>query len=387
MVVARCGIRSLSFRLVALSTVFSLFYFLYAYTHASDVYSFSLPQYLSPRPSCSPQSYSDGKWIYQPRTGNTNLTSQDDALQLSGFQGCASSREFYWHLAVDKPEQWDRFPGAHNWQWEPSQQCKDLREFQPEQLVKDLVEQGGWLLVGDSVTENHFFSISCLLYPHVLGSPNYTENPYFDRAWPQHLHLNPESPLIPYLSFPQDFNITTTPLVTFRRIDLLYSQKDLEDIYHSSNPSSPSDFQLFSNESVWTLSPTEYLDIFTTPLPQANYRTMVVSTAGHWTTTLFHGFRDEGKADKGYGIEGVLTFFENAMRQWAKEVQTALQRSEMEGKGKRRVVVRAYLPGHEDCHDHREPWSKIKPFVWNWYNWGSIWEFNKIFEASIGHII
>jgi len=220
-----------------------------------------------------------------------------------------------------------------------------------------------------------------MLYPHVLGSPNYTENPYFDRAWPQHLHLDPHSPIVHRLKFPRGFNISTTPLVSFRRVDLLFSQQELVDIYHSANPDAPSNFKLFSHEAVWTLSPSEYMDIFTAPLPQANYHTMIVSTAGHWTTTMFSGFRDESKSSKGYGIDGVLKLFETAMPRWAQEVQSILDRTA--GNNKRRVVIRAYLPGHEDCHDHREPWTKVKPFVWNWFNWGNIWEFNQIFERVL----
>ncbi|KAF8629401.1 hypothetical protein AX15_003456 [Amanita polypyramis BW_CC] len=373
--------RSLSFRLVLLGSFLSVLLFIFSYTRESDFHLF--PEYFGTLSSCPPNAYNDGKWLYYPRTNASKMTSPDDAIGFSGFKGCASSREFYWHLAADKSEQWDRFPAAQSWQWIPSEQCKNMRSFKPEEVVRHLVESGGWLLVGDSVTENHFFSISCLLYPHVLGSPNYTENPYFDRAWPQHLHLNPESPLVRRLRFPRGFNISTTPLVSFRRVDLLFSQEELVDIYRSANPDAPKDFKLFSNESVWTLPPSEYLPLFTAPLPQANYRTMIVSTAGHWTTTLFSGFRDESKSSEGYGIDGVLKFFEVAMPHWAKEVQTTLTREERSGKGKRRVVARAYLPGHEDCHNYRQPWTKIKPFVWNWYNWGNIWEFNQIFEKTV----
>ena len=222
-----------------------------------------------------------------------------------------------------------------------------------------------------------------MLFPHVLGSPNYTENPYFDRGWPQHLHLNPHSPLVSRLRFPRGFNISTTPLVTFRRIDLLFSQQELVDIYHSANPDAPRNVKLFSDEHVWTLSPSEYLQVFTAPMPQANYGTMIVSTGGHWTTSLFSGLHDESA--EGNGIRGVLQLFKTAMPQWAQEVQSTLDQEA--DKAKRRVVIRAYLPGHEDCHNYREPWTKVKPFVWNWFNWGSIWEFNQIFEVRPGSCV
>ena len=97
---------------------------------------------------------------------------------------------------------------------------------------------------------------------------------------------------------------------------------------------------------------------------------------------MFSGFRDESKSSEGYGIDGVLKLFETAMPRWAQEVQSILDRKA--GNTKRRVVARAYLPGHEDCHDHREPWTEVKPFVWNWFNWGNIGEFNQIFEVCSG---
>ncbi|KAM6496673.1 hypothetical protein JOM56_007146 [Amanita muscaria] len=333
--------------------------------------------------TCPPRAYANGEWIYRPKTNETEMKAKDDALKFSGFEGCASSREYYWHLASDKEEQWDRFPIAQSYEWEPGPECRGMKKFNSEEVVRHLVEDGGWLLVGDSVTENHFFSLSCLLYPHVLGSPNYTANPYFDRAWIQHLHLNPESPLVHRLRPPTGFDIKTTPLVSFRRVDLLYSQQELVDIYQSTNPGTPEDFKLFGEETVWTLSPTVYMDQFTAPLPGGNYRTMVVSTAGHWTTTLFHGFRDENKILTGYGIRKVLDLFEVAMPRWAKEVQTTLRMHEDSGEGKRRVVIRAYLPGHEDCHDYRQPWTGVQRFVWDWYNWSYIGQFNEIFEKVL----
>ncbi|TFY54416.1 hypothetical protein EVJ58_g8873 [Rhodofomes roseus] len=143
---------------------------------------------------------------------------------------------------------------------------------------------------------------------------------------------------------------------------------------------------LFSAEQFWSLSPEYYVrDLFL----EGHYGTLVASTGGHWTTTLLSAFRDEGA--RGEGIDGVLGFFDAAMRRWAEDVQGILDDYERRGRrwglGRRRerkqVVVRAYLPGHEDCHNERAPWREWRPFVWNWYNWGSIWEFNRIFEGIL----
>jgi hypothetical protein len=253
-------------------------------------------------------------------------------------------------------------------------------------MLKDMVEQGGWLLMGDSITEGHFFSLSCILYPHVRATPNYTENPYFDRAWPQNLYLNPSSPLIPTLSLPANFSIENTPLVTFRRNDLLLNKTELIDLHRELyNP--PENFSLFSEEGFWSLSPKDYMPIFMAPLPEANYGTLIASSGGHWTTTLFHGFRDESKKDSGYGIEGVLEFFDHAMKKWAADVQEVLYADQRNGNGghktPRRVVVRAYLPGHEDCHNIYEPWTYWHKPKWDWYNWSWIKDFNKIFQRLL----
>jgi hypothetical protein len=126
------------------------------------------------------------------------------------------------------------------------------------------------------------------------------------------------------------------------------------------------------------------MPIFTAPLPRANYATLVISTGGHWTTTLLHAFRDETKKDEGYGIDGVLAFFKEAMKKWSGDIQAWLDATKANGSGVRRqVVVRAYLPGHEDCHKHLEPWTYWHPYEWNWYNWAQIKDFNAIFKGVV----
>ena len=137
--------RSLSFRLVLLGSLLSLLFLLYA-SYTDDY--LGLHGLHGLHTSCPPAAYNkSGQWVYHPRTNSHNMTSPDDALAFSGFQGCASSREFYWHLAADKPEQWDRFPAAQSWRWVPTQ-CKEMRKFEPERVVQHLVEHGGWLLIG-----------------------------------------------------------------------------------------------------------------------------------------------------------------------------------------------------------------------------------------------
>ena len=134
---------SLSRRLIILTTTF--FFTLYTFYSIAPSLKFSSFSLLH---SCSPLDYSEGQWVYSPHTSKMNMTQQEDALEFSGFSGCASSREFFWHLASDREEQWDRFPAAQSWKWVPGENCTGLRPLDARHLVKDLVEDGGWYLVG-----------------------------------------------------------------------------------------------------------------------------------------------------------------------------------------------------------------------------------------------
>lgn len=254
----------------------------------------------------------------------------------------------------------------------------------------------------DSVSENHFFSISCLLYPHVHATPNYSTDGNFDRAWPQNLYLSPTSPLLTRthgrLVLPPHFNISGTPLVTFRRNDVLFSAAELEDLWKRA-PSYDPGRKLLSDDQAWFIGTDEYLSWFTTSRAAggAGYSTLIVSTGGHWTTGLFGAFREDQSAEEGAGpapgagIHGVLEFFQTAMTNWAERMQAAVAKTAAEetvaaarsrtGGTKRQVIVRAYLPGHEDCHTHRQPWLEIQEWKNRPYNWGEIEDFNRIFDV------
>jgi hypothetical protein len=126
--------------------------------------------------ACSPKEYSEGKWVWKPyysrpgalskSTGaaaasnwtevkevTAQMQKNEDILEFARFGGCASSREYWWHFAADRKEQWDRFPGAVEWEWVPGGRCaadEGLREWKVEEVVRDLVEGGGWVLMGGS---------------------------------------------------------------------------------------------------------------------------------------------------------------------------------------------------------------------------------------------
>ncbi|GLB45042.1 hypothetical protein LshimejAT787_1901200 [Lyophyllum shimeji] len=381
--------RSLTVKVLFLGTTFTLLLLLYINTNPSFLTSTSFRGDRFDRlpGTCPARAYANGQWTGPHYLTNDRImTNETQALAFAGFEGCASSREFDWHLASDNEEQFDRFPDAQSYRWTvgPKDGCEGLEELNKEKMVRDMVEQGGWLLLGDSITEGHFFSLSCVLYPHVVATPVYTPKSYFDRTWPQNLYLNPDSPLVKDLYLPPGFNMTGTPLVTFRRVDLLLTKEELVDLHNTLHPDTTADFSLFSEEAVWSLSPTYYMPLFF----EGNYSTMVVSTGGHWTTTLFGGYgKDKPAAFHGakLGIDGVLDFFGHAMRKWADDVQGALKEAARkdEGKRKRQVLVRAYLPGHDACHGNKKPWKEVYTPLWASYNWGSIWRYNEVFENII----
>lgn len=96
--------------------------------------------------SCPPRLWSAGQWLPIPPRAHPNVTSPADVLALHGFQGCASDREYNWHIGAEV-DQYDRFPDVTSYEWTPPNEC-NVRPLDREQLVKELVEDGGWLLIG-----------------------------------------------------------------------------------------------------------------------------------------------------------------------------------------------------------------------------------------------
>lgn len=203
---------------------------------------------------------------------------------------------------------------------------------------------------------------------------------------------------------PEDFSIAETPLVTFRRMDLLLTKPELEKLHQAKHPEmyTSGDFVLFGDEQDWNRSPSEYFEWFAAPAP-FRYATLFTNTGGHWHSNLLEGLKDEEA--EGKGIRAVLQFFGEAMEYWAHEAQAYMdnirvkeeaEQMQVAGLGgagrkggvrqlRREVVVRGYTPGHEDCHAEREPWEEFHPeiaFRWRWFNWAWIHsDMNEMFEV------
>ena len=142
--------RSLSSKFFLLLSVFSVV----------SLTTYLLPAHLKPefpsfplrsgrtRGTCPPRSWAAGKWVPKPPpTIRTNFSRPEDAHEFLGLEGCASSREYWWHLGADNEHMYDRFPAVASWAWKPRYDC-DVQELDTRAVVMDLVEQGGWFLVG-----------------------------------------------------------------------------------------------------------------------------------------------------------------------------------------------------------------------------------------------
>lgn len=131
-----------------------------------------------------------------------------------------------------------------------------------------------------------------------------------------------------------------TPLVSFRRVDLLWNKTELSTFHNSIRPLSQD--QLFGTAS-WDVSPTEYLEEFFSG-PPYQYKVLVASTGGHWTTETFPV---QG------GMAEITELFAAAVMGWSKQMAAALLKHPGH-----RVLGRAYVPGHQNCQ-----WAEV----------GSLW--------------
>lgn len=100
------------------------------------------------RASCLPRAWSNGTWQHKPHNVSHPLTKQEDVFEFSDLEGCTSDREFYWHLGVDHDDQYERFPDVMDYEWVPSDECTGVRKMDAGMFVRDLVQEGGWLVLG-----------------------------------------------------------------------------------------------------------------------------------------------------------------------------------------------------------------------------------------------
>lgn len=123
-------------------------------------------------PVCSSHSWSNGQWIKRQETKPV-LNNFGDILHWSGFPAsyCTCNRLPKTNLGVpwDKnntEENWDWRAEVGSYRWQPGCEQNERRlkpQFTPQSLINDLVQEGGWLLIGDSLSAQWFLSLSCIL--------------------------------------------------------------------------------------------------------------------------------------------------------------------------------------------------------------------------------
>ncbi|TNY21686.1 hypothetical protein DMC30DRAFT_394432 [Rhodotorula diobovata] len=325
--------------------------------------------------TCTAQQWSAGSWVPKdpPLTPNASTV---DVLAASGFAGATQAWfKPYWFLHT-KPGDWLNMGEyrwrAAQWRWQAGGPGSDgdvcRREVVPTQavqLLQELVTRGGWLVVGDSLAEQHFFSLGCVLFPHVTVT-------WGAGWWEQNMYLAPDAPILSSLVLPDGFDVAKTPLITNLRSDHGFTKPELVSIYESSPHSAdtPSS-QLFTDYPVQSPSIDEYLARFFAP--EHRYHALVFSTAAHFTPREF-AFRG--------GQAAIAPFFQTIARRWVDVAREYLDRDEPTGT--REIIVRGASSGHDACHERvGGPLNASETPAQTSYNWGEIPRYNKVFEDLV----
>jgi len=188
------------------------------------------------------------------------------------------------------------------------------------------------------------------------------------------------------LTLPIGFNISSTPLVTVRRIDLLFSSEEVEALYWSAQdkPYMDGGKSIYTHEKAYTIPMDTYLNEFIQPLPTASYSTMITSTGGHWAQFHFNGTSPAG-------IPGILNLFAVVAKRWADHFQEVVGKANQEclaaGESckhprRRRAIIRDFVEGHYECETKFDPWTDVgtvtaPPDYWNWLDmprFNAVWK-------------
>lgn len=130
--------------------------------------------------SCPPEAWQDGQWKYNPRSNSTKTSARtkEDAHAFAGFAGCASSREYEWHLGYDSEKQQRKLPKVDSYQWTPTSGC-DIDPLNGAVLTRELVEHGGWLMIGGTLTHPIVTTIYSQIYiAHQIPLPKIISSLY-----------------------------------------------------------------------------------------------------------------------------------------------------------------------------------------------------------------
>ncbi|GAA5847289.1 hypothetical protein JCM9279_000223 [Rhodotorula babjevae] len=216
-------------------------------------------------PPCPARAFSSGRWVERDPAPSSNSS----VWASTGFTGCAQNWfKNDWHLGLLRPTNenpageggvwpmsaYRRRAGA--WEWQPEDDVcavlddgaaaegaegEEIQGVNVVRLLQDLVDHGAWLIVGDSLSEQHFFSLGCLLFPHVRALWPMPPMSMWKQIKEEHLFLDPASPLLASgrLSVPEGFDFDGSPVISHVRTDHGLAPSELVDVYSSFHESSP----------------------------------------------------------------------------------------------------------------------------------------------------
>ncbi|GAA6051911.1 hypothetical protein JCM3770_006571 [Rhodotorula araucariae] len=325
----------------------------------------------SPDPTriCSASDWSGGTWVPKDPPLLPNATVID-VLAASGFTGVTQDwfkPHWFLHSKAGDFLNMDEYRWhAAQWRWEAgTETCRaEVRPSRADELLQELVTRGGWVILGDSLAEQHFFSLGCVLFPHVYVV-------WGAGWWEQHMYLKPDAAILSGLDLPASFNVATTPLISNLRTDHGFTKPELISIYEATPQSAETPVsQLFTDYPVQSPPINEYLARFFEP--EHNYHALVFSTAAHFTPREF-AFPA--------GQPAIAPFYEAVVRRWVTVARAAL---DDDAGGTREIIVRGASSGHDECHARLAgPLNATETPRQESYNWGEIARYNDVFEGIV----
>ncbi|KAG0151572.1 hypothetical protein CROQUDRAFT_650980 [Cronartium quercuum f. sp. fusiforme G11] len=355
--------------------------------------------------ACSAERWSSGQWVPRTDPPPTSYKSMADLLHWAGFPAdfCAANDRLGHHLGYphegESPLEWlplreNKFTwkgrmklSSHKWKSGCQSDGNPEQQMTPEKLLLKLINEGSWMLIGDSLTNQWMTSLSCYLAPYVLSVPDWTQysTPTPKKPYPnpsredldEHLYLNPNSTFVQSLKLPKSFNISSTPLVTALRTDLLLSSQDFfevlkEDplITHFNGSQHLGTLNITARPFKWggriyEIPVETYFKRFIDP--KMNYSKFIASTGPHWTESTFP-----------LSAPGITHVFREAMSYWSKLAIQALDSKDGQGK---QIILKSSSSGHSNCVPPR-----LEGIVWEDVQFESHMEYNWLDIVTLNNV-
>ncbi|GAA5866970.1 hypothetical protein JCM3774_003739 [Rhodotorula dairenensis] len=404
--------------------------------------------------SCPPEAWSNGSWIPLNPPLSPFATIWDASPDFHNH-GCAQNwHRGEWYLGLVPPGSEGQSPEnvagpqgewpmsryrrrAAGWIWEPGTEACDNEVELPWyemsevvggeedegtiKLLQDLIDRGGWLILGDSLSEGHFMSLSCTLFPHVRAVWPYPAMSEWQQIKEEHLLLSRESPLITAgrLVVPDDWDWDGTPLVSHVRTDHGLAPVELVRVYEDLRASPENRTSRFPEltspaaranpqpllTDVETFSPTlDYmLELFLRPAGPRNitteispsygasttppdaielerrttesawYRALIFSTGQHFSARHFNLLSTEAH----------IEYFDLVVATVLDRIADALDSATEDEKRNKEVVVRPTSNGHDECHAAKGPLEIPDRDKSSLYSWKDMWAMNDRAEALV----